>query len=95
MYKTLLLILSFICFSSALSAQNNEKNIEIKSAREEYRYAVGVGNPVMVQQDLTTDYLCTGYRTDVAIVEFYNDKVVRFKLKASLAYTPRDLRESF
>lgn len=63
-------------FPVALFAQDEEKNVVIESAREEYRYVKGnSANPVKIRQQLTANYLCTEYRTDVPVVEFYNDQM--------------------
>jgi hypothetical protein len=74
MRKLFVLLLPFSI--SVAQAQDEEKNVVIESAREEYRFIKGNStNPVKVKQDITTNYLCTEYRTDVPVAEFYNDQV--------------------
>lgn len=92
MYKTLLSLLFFTCFFTLLHAQDKEKNIEVKSARDEYRYVVGAGNSVMIEQNLTRNYTCTGYRTDVPVVEFYNDKILLQEVNMKVNGKNRNLK---
>jgi transglutaminase-like putative cysteine protease len=76
MYKLLLSLWALTGFPFALLAQDEDKNIVIESAREEYRYVKGnSANPVRIRQELTANYLCTEYRTDVPVAEFYNDQI--------------------
>jgi transglutaminase-like putative cysteine protease len=82
----LLFILACPGFSFAVFAQHEEKNVVIDSAREEYRYVKGNGsNPVKVRQELTTTYLCTEYRTEVPVVEYYDGQMELNKVEVMVS----------
>lgn len=58
------------------NAQDDDKNIVIKHAKEEYAFVKGnSSNPVKVKQDLAISYLCNDYRTTIQVAEFYNDQI--------------------
>lgn len=70
-----LLIISFGQLQNA-AAQDEEKNIVIKEAQEEYQFVRGnSANPVQIKQTLNTMYLCKDFRTNLQVVEFYNDQL--------------------
>lgn len=76
MLKIFISVLTGILISSKIYAQDEEKNIVIESASEEYRYIKGnKSNPVKIKETITKNYLCAEYRTDVPVAEFYNDQV--------------------
>lgn len=76
MLKIFISVLTGILISSKIYAQDEEKNIVIESASEEYRYIKGnKSNPVKIKESITKNYLCAEYRTDVPVAEFYNDQV--------------------
>lgn len=76
MLRTFISVLTGILFLSKLYAQDEEKNIVIESASEEYRYIKGnASNPVKIKETITKNYLCAEYRTDVPVAEFYNDQI--------------------
>jgi len=76
MQKIFCFILPSIFLFLNAGAQDEEKNVVIESAREEYRYIKGnSANPVKIKQDISANYFCTEYRTEVPIVEFYNGQV--------------------
>jgi hypothetical protein len=61
---------------STLLAQEENKNISIKEATDEYRFVKGdKTNPVKIKQEMKTVYYCNDYRTSLTVAEFYNDKI--------------------
>lgn len=75
MYK-LVPVLLFLYAAHSSAAQESDKNITIKNARESYRFVKGnSAHPVQVAQQLDITYFCNDYRTTVPVVEFYNDQV--------------------
>ena len=76
MLKIFISVLTGILILPKIYAQDEEKNIVIESASEEYRYIKGnTSNPVKIKETITKNYLCAEYRTDVPVAEFYNDQV--------------------
>jgi len=67
------LILS-VFFLSAQSNTEDEKNVTISKSVKKYHFVTGnTQNPVQIKEDTRKTYYCTSYRTDVPVVEFYND----------------------
>lgn len=76
MKKVFVLLLVFGTAARMASAQEDDKNIVIKQAKEEYRFIKGNStNPVKVKQESQVVYQCNAYRTSLPVVEFYNDQV--------------------
>jgi len=73
-FTNLLFIFNFLflqCFS-----QKDDRNVTIQNAVEEYQFVKGnKANPVQVKQRTETEYLCNDFRTNISIVEFYNNQV--------------------
>ena len=61
----------------SLSAQSNpgeEANVVISKAEKQFKFVKGNDeHPVQIRQELNTIYSCNSYRTDIPVVEFYND----------------------
>lgn len=58
------------------AAQDDDKNITIQQATEEYKFVKGnKENPVQVRQTQETIYLCNEFRTSISIAEFYDNQV--------------------
>jgi Transglutaminase-like superfamily len=69
-----LFVLSLL--SKNAHTQDNDKNIVIQQAIEEYRFVKGnKENPVQVKQSMENSYLCNDYRTSIPVVEFYNNEI--------------------
>lgn len=77
--RRLLLIIILFNVSSLLSAQDSESgdnNITIKNSEREFRFVKGNdAHPVQIKEENHKIYYCNNYRTDISIVEFYNDMV--------------------
>ena len=66
--------LATVCQVSAQSEPGDEKNVTIKKAKREYRFVKGNStNPVQVKEVSTRVYTCNSYRTNIPVVEFYNN----------------------
>ena len=64
--------LAAISFSQA----DDNKNISIQKAVEEYKFVKGdKEHPVQIKQVLEATYLCNEFRTTIPIVEFYNNEI--------------------
>src|SRR5258705_5496370 len=76
MYKLVTLSLAIFLLLQHTSAQEQDKNITIKEAVEEYKFVKGnKDNPVLVKQNMETVYLCNEYRTTIPIAEGYDSQV--------------------
>ncbi len=77
--RKLLLLAIFFSVSTFLSAQDNEtgdNNITIKKSERIFRFEKGNdAHPVVIREESHKTYYCNNYRTDITIVEFYNDMV--------------------
>ncbi len=77
--KRLLLIITLLNATTLLSAQDTEStdnNITIKNSEREFRFVKGNdAHPVQIKEESHKTYYCNSYRTDIPIVEFYNDMV--------------------
>ena len=70
-----LLLISNLFFLQSFS-QKDDRNVTIQNATEEYRFVKGnKENPVKVKQDIETTYQCNDFRTDISLVEFYNNQI--------------------
>src|SRR5437868_9521345 len=69
-------LLAAIILFKYTAAQDDDKNISIQQAVEEYRFIKGnKQNPVQVKETQETGYFCNEYRTNIAIAEFYDAQV--------------------
>ncbi len=78
MRRIFISVLMTYLLSITIHAQDDAKNVImiIENAKEEYRYTKGSNaNPVKIKQNITTTYVGTEYRTEIPIVEFYNDQL--------------------
>lgn len=76
MKRTVITVCFFIFALHAFSQDDESKNVTILNAVEEYRFTKGnSANPVLIKEDLKTTYLCNDYRTNIPVVEFYDDQV--------------------
>lgn len=77
MKKLLLLVLFFSC-KTKLDAQENsddEKNVTISKSKREFRFVKGnEEHPVQIKEESKKTYLCNSYRTEIPVVEFYDDE---------------------
>ena len=76
MMKTLLLLALFVAGTNCLHAQDAEtdNNITIQKSVREFRFVKGDNkNPVQVKEESQRIYYCNNYRTEIPVVEFYND----------------------
>lgn len=71
----LLLAASMSIYATAAFSQSLEPdNIIIKESRKEYRFIKGdEANPVQVKEKSNQVYYCNNYRSDIPVVETYND----------------------
>ena len=76
MQRPLCLLAIFAMATLQINAQDDDRNVVIKHAKEEYAFVKGNStNPVKVKQDVSISYLCNDYRTTIQVAEFYNDQV--------------------
>ena len=76
MKKVFLTNIILILLIKVSNAQNEDKNIIIQHAVEEYRFVKGdKENPVKVKQESDAAYLCNDFRTSISLAEFYNNQV--------------------
>ncbi len=65
-----------LLYPMLLSAQDQDRNITIQQATEEYRFVkTSRANAVQVKESIETIYQCNDFRTQIPFVEFYNDQV--------------------
>jgi hypothetical protein len=63
-----------LLITTAVMAQEDDTNIPIERATEEYRFEKGSKeNPVLVKSNLMNAYLCIDFRTWLTVAEFYNN----------------------
>lgn len=62
---------------AALPAEHNDdRNITIRKSERAFRFETGnAANPVWVREESRRIYACNDYRTEIPVVEFYNDMV--------------------
>ena len=59
---------------SAQTEKDDDTNITISKAEKQFKFVKGNDeHPVQIRQELNTIYTCNSYRTDIPVVEFYND----------------------
>ncbi|MGZ8537670.1 MAG: hypothetical protein ACXWV9_05360 [Flavisolibacter sp.] len=93
MQRLLCLLAIFVLATIEINAQDDDKNVVIKHAKEEYAFVKGnATNPVTVKQDLSIAYLCNDYRTTIQVAEFYNDQVSLEKVKAIFQWVQDNVR---
>jgi transglutaminase-like putative cysteine protease len=76
MKKIILIILLSFCIVSVQSQPGNEetKNVVISKSRKEFKFIKGnTENPVQVKQEIRMTYTCNSFRTEIPVIEFYND----------------------
>jgi transglutaminase-like putative cysteine protease len=73
--KKLFILAGFLASALFLSAQNDDdKNIVITKSQKEFKFVKGNSDhPVQIREESSKIYTCNNYRTDVSVVEFYND----------------------
>lgn len=77
MKKILLLTLLFIPakFIAAQTNPDDEKNVVISRSQKEFRFVKGnTEHPVQVKEESSRTFTCNSYRTDIPLVEFYNEQ---------------------
>ncbi len=68
------ILLTVIRFSSAQTNVDEEKNVVISKSEKEFRFVKGNSDhPVLIKEESDRVYTCNSYRTDIPVVEFYND----------------------
>jgi transglutaminase-like putative cysteine protease len=78
MKKIFLCILLFTAGNSpfAQTGDAEDKNVVITTSKKEFRFVKGnTEHPVQVKEESSRVYTCNDFRTDIPIVEFYNDVV--------------------
>ncbi len=74
MHKRLFSLL--LIFPLLTLAQEEEKNVVLRSVKEEYDFIKGNReHPVKVRQELAYTYLCNDFRTTISVAEFYDEQV--------------------
>ncbi len=73
--RLLALLLAVSGFIMAQPKTDEDKNVVISKSKKEFRFVKGdAENPVQIKEETQRIFTCNSYRTDIAIVEFYNDK---------------------
>ena len=77
--KLPILMIVMLSIAQSITAQTNtddEKNVVISKSVREFSFVKGnTANPVQIKEESDRSYTCNNYRTDIPIVEFYNDEV--------------------
>jgi uncharacterized protein YegL len=69
-------LLTIACSLSAQTNTDDEKNVVITNSVREFSFVKGnTAHPVQIKEESQRSYTCNNYRTEVPIVEFYNDVV--------------------
>ena len=75
MNKNLTILILSVCSFQLLIAAEKDSNVVISNAKESYSFDYSKKeNTVKVKQELTTTYQCINYRSEISVVEFYDDK---------------------
>ena len=77
MKKILILTILFIPakFIAAQTNPDDEKNVVISRSEKQFRFVKGnTEHPVQVKEESSRTFTCNSYRTDIPVVEFYNDQ---------------------
>ena len=77
MKKILILTILFIPakFIAAQTNPDDEKNVVISRSEKQFRFVKGnTEQPVQVKEESSRTFTCNSYRTDIPVVEFYNDQ---------------------
>lgn len=77
--KKILLLTLLVAIGKLLFSQIGEEvdnNITISKSIQEFSFVKGDGaHPVQIKEESRKTYLCNNYRTDIPVLEFYNDMV--------------------
>ena len=76
MRKIMLFALLFAGSHSLMAQPKTEEgeNVVISKSKKEFKFVKGdTENPVQIKEESHRTYTCNSYRTDIGIVEFYND----------------------
>ena len=75
--KLPVLMVVMLTITHTLTAQINpedKKNVVISKSVRQFSFVKGNSiNPVQIKEESDRTYTCNNYRTDIPIVEFYND----------------------
>jgi hypothetical protein len=75
MKSCLINLITSIFLMPAIYAADKDSNVIISNAKEFYSFNYSKNEKtVHVKQGVTTTYQCINYRTDISVVEFYDDK---------------------
>jgi Transglutaminase-like superfamily/Domain of Unknown Function with PDB structure (DUF3857) len=75
--KKIAVYISLLLAPAIALCQKQDKNITIENVIEEYRFVKGnKDNPVQIKQEIVTTYFCNEYRTDIPVVDFFNNQTV-------------------
>lgn len=72
--KKELLITGLVILSAFAKAQSTDENVVISKAVREFKFVKGdATNPVQITEESDRVYTCKSFRTDIPVVEFYNE----------------------
>ena len=73
--KCVFALMLFACLSvRAQTVSDDDKNVVISKAKRAFKFVKGTADhPVQVKEETDRTYTCNNYRTDIPVVEFYND----------------------
>lgn len=75
MRKSLLLLIFVALLYQICSAANKDSNVVISNAADHYVFKFDKKQKTVgIEQEITVTYKCVDFRTDVPVVEFYDDK---------------------
>ena len=76
--KLPILMIAMLSVAQSIAQTNtdDDKNVVISNSVREFSFVKGnTANPVQIKEESDRSYTCNNYRTDIPIVEFYNDEV--------------------
>ena len=74
LYLFIVLIIASPIFLSAQNSSEDNKNIVLSNVNRSFQFVKGnKEHPVQVREESHRTYYCNNYRSDVQVVEFYND----------------------
>ncbi len=70
----LTILFSAVKLLTAQTGSDEDKNVVISKSNKEFKFVKGnTEHPVLIKEESSRVFTCNSYRTDVQVVEFYND----------------------
>lgn len=77
MQRIILLLSLLLCLKASIAQSSfpNDNNIVINTSTREFRFVKGsLEHPVQIKEESIKTYFCSNYRSDIPVVEFYNNQ---------------------